>query len=81
MNRHAARGRLRRRTGIRQRGAGTVRCVQSEGLKAILKAFPVGKLERAMGIEPTSWPGFLATIKGIAEARPFCLGHRHKLFA
>ena len=26
----------------------------AEGLKAILKAFPAGKLERAMGIEPTS---------------------------
>ena len=26
----------------------------AKGLKAILKAFPVGKLERAMGIEPTS---------------------------
>ena len=26
----------------------------ARGLKAILKAFPAGKLERAMGIEPTS---------------------------
>ncbi|WP_461470247.1 helix-turn-helix domain-containing protein [Melaminivora sp.] len=35
-------------------GGSATEIAAAEGLKAILKAFPVGKLERAMGIEPTS---------------------------
>lgn len=36
-----------------ERGSATEK-EAAEGLKVILKAFPAGKLERAMGIEPTS---------------------------